>query len=320
MSDQRDPQHPALHEVLISFQRALGQAAAEAHKEANSRTHLIDGERPVFVIDGLDVDLSGGVSLHPGDSANQVRIDLDAKPDERSRFKVSLRQLATEASDGAKLTLSEFSDRPGSELGVAHLFARDGAGRPMPHLLIRFFVSAAGGQITPLAPEDLSPVRDSALFVRTDGDGVARIEAHSGIQNDGGWLLHLDSPTAISNTLLRISDSNQVTLSAIVVTPGPGDNSSDANEPESPPLRSNRVNLWRGQMAKIEHMRTGGPKSEQAESDVDRDQSESIVQRLLALLLEVIPDARSLSEEELEALLRARLAGEFGARDDQSEA
>lgn len=306
----------------MSFQRALGQAAREAHREANSRPELVDGQRPVFIIDSLDVDLAGALSLNPGDSADQVRIDLDAEPERRSRLKVSLRQLANEASDADTLTLSEFSERPGGELGVAHIFARDATGRPKAGARLHVYMSPSGGRISRLAQgsDTPSPLEDEpVLDLKTDADGVGRIEARMAPAEEGDWVFSLSSVRGSRPAHLTVSGSEQVTL-WVVEAAKPSEPAGDANlDARPPPARSNRIQIWRSRLAMIETMRAAAAGDDASADRADAPTGEALVQRILALLLELIPNAADLTRQQLEAAVRARLDAENRGQDGPSE-
>ena len=86
-----------------------------------------------------------------------------------------------------------------------------------------------------------------------------------------------------------------------------------------PPARSNRIQIWRSRLAMIETMRAAAAGDDASADRADAPTGEALVQRILALLLELIPNAADLTRQQLEAAVRARLDAENRGQDGPSE-
>jgi hypothetical protein len=91
-----------LQEVLVAFQKSLARAARSAEEASRAKADFSLGDRTLYAIDGLNVELNAAVSPVSIDGVrnNHIRLDLNAPPEERSRisFRVEARPLELETS------------------------------------------------------------------------------------------------------------------------------------------------------------------------------------------------------------------------------
>ncbi|HYC59315.1 MAG TPA: hypothetical protein VEK79_07090 [Thermoanaerobaculia bacterium] len=89
---------PTLHEVLIAFQKSLSRAREKTQEVAETEGAYKHGDKTLFAIDALDVELCVSVAVTRKDETTEadiVRLDFQSTPAERSkiRFRVAAQAL-----------------------------------------------------------------------------------------------------------------------------------------------------------------------------------------------------------------------------------
>lgn len=112
----------------MSCQKSLARSALGAQQASKADSEFAKGARPVYVIDGLDIDLA--VAVAPG--AEGLTLDFAAPPADRSRIKFRVESRPMELLTGAKVELANM-DPLGVDLPDARLRAWivDPDGRPV---------------------------------------------------------------------------------------------------------------------------------------------------------------------------------------------
>jgi hypothetical protein len=131
----------SLEAFLVSCQKSLARSALGAQQASKADSEFAKGARPVYVIDGLDIDLS--VAVAPG--AEGLRLDFAAPLAERSRIKFRVESRPMELLTGAKVELANM-DSLGVHLPDARLRAWivDPEGRPVHGHPMRIYCVRAG--------------------------------------------------------------------------------------------------------------------------------------------------------------------------------
>ncbi|MEO0651995.1 MAG: hypothetical protein AAFZ65_15075 [Planctomycetota bacterium] len=146
---ERDPQDPqtTLEEFLIACQKSLARAAASATEASKSDSEFVQGERPVYVIEGIDFDLNAGVHIgEAGTGApDSVHLHFGAATDERSRLRFRVEKRPMEILSGAKLELANL-DVTGEDLPLVRMRAWlvDDKGVPVPNYPVVLHFARAG--------------------------------------------------------------------------------------------------------------------------------------------------------------------------------
>ena len=161
----------SLEEFLAACQRSLALAAWNAQQVSKSDRGFARGELPLYVIDGLEIELKAGfLLLTDRDSTSRVFVDLDAEASERStlRFRVESRPL--EVEPGAKVEVAELNPlRAADEAAALCAWVQGRERQPLPGHELRIYVAWLG--------EDEPR---SQVSVATDVAGEVRFELRSG--------------------------------------------------------------------------------------------------------------------------------------------
>ena len=93
-------QLPKLEDVIVAFQKSLSRARQNAQQVAQT-PKFARGERALFVVEALDLDLLTGISMS-SETPDVVLIDFSAPADVRShiRFKVAAKPLPSDQEKG----------------------------------------------------------------------------------------------------------------------------------------------------------------------------------------------------------------------------
>jgi len=139
---------PTLEEFLVACQKSLARTATSSAEAGKADSEFAQGERPVYVIDSLELDLSVGMRLSPDEdvlSAESVHLDFDAPHEQRSRIKFRVETRPQELLAGAKLQLANL-DPLGEELPVVRLrvWLVDDRGMPVPNHPVAIHFARAG--------------------------------------------------------------------------------------------------------------------------------------------------------------------------------
>ena len=129
MATQKEQQNDSesttstLEEFLVACQKSLARSVQSAQQIGKSDSEFAQGERPVYVIDEVDFDLSAGVRITPGTNRappERVLLDFDAPSEQRSRLRFTVASRPIEILLGAKLELANL-DPLGEHLPNARL-------------------------------------------------------------------------------------------------------------------------------------------------------------------------------------------------------
>jgi len=135
-----------LEQFVVACQRSLARAMWHAQQTSKSEVGFAKGERPLYVVQGLDIELNAGMSLDAGaDATDGVLLDFDATPKRRSkvRFRVETRPLEMER--GAKLELAEMNPLRGpEEIPQFAGWVLGTNGRPLSGHAVRVFAASEG--------------------------------------------------------------------------------------------------------------------------------------------------------------------------------
>jgi hypothetical protein len=115
-------ERPSLEEFLIAAQKSLARSTLSAQQSAKSDNEFALGERPVYVIDGLEMEVSAAVSVPTATEearADRVLLDFTASGDTRSKIRFRVQTRPVELLKGAKLELANLNpleSGPGARL------------------------------------------------------------------------------------------------------------------------------------------------------------------------------------------------------------
>lgn len=92
-------QLPTLDDVLLAFEKSMSRARESTREIAAEDEAVAAGEKTLFVVEALDVDLCVAVGLTTRGDA--VTIDFDAPAEVRSRlkFRIAPKPLATDDAE-----------------------------------------------------------------------------------------------------------------------------------------------------------------------------------------------------------------------------
>ncbi len=149
-----------LDEVLVAFQKTLARATRSAREVSRSDAAFATGEKTLYLVDGLDLELNAGFRPATTDDtqADYVEVDFNAPPEDRStvRFRVEAKPLEPVAE--TTLTLSDrdpLNQEPGLLLLRAMLIGPTGRGEqaaiaPLGRKTIQVHVIADGQAADPV--------------------------------------------------------------------------------------------------------------------------------------------------------------------------
>lgn len=143
----RLPAATPLENFLVAAQKSLARSVRSAQQSAKADNEFALGERPVYVIEGLDMELSAGVQMGGSDrvaSGEQVLLDFDAPGEMRSKIRFRIQTKPVELLTGAKLELANL-DPLGEDSPLSRMRAWlvDDQGRPVrEYPIVLHFVRA----------------------------------------------------------------------------------------------------------------------------------------------------------------------------------
>lgn len=158
---------PCLEDVLIGLQKSLARTVRSAQQASKSDSEFAQGERPVYMIDGLDVDLNAALFKPSGGADGPILVDLNAPAAERSviRFRVQAKPL--EILGGAKLQLANLDPMGGrGKEPRLRVWLVDSDGRPVQHHPVTLYFARPGSRTG----------KSSTFSVKTNTDTVGRVD------------------------------------------------------------------------------------------------------------------------------------------------
>jgi hypothetical protein len=162
-----DPDLPCLEDVLIGLQKSLARTVRSAQQASRSDSEFAQGERPVYMIDGLDIDLNAAL-LMPGGGANgSLLVDLNAPAAERSVIRFRVQAKPMEILGGAKLQLANMDPMGGrGKEPRLRVWLVDSDGRPVQHHRVTLYFARPGSRTG----------KSSTFSVETKTDTVGRVD------------------------------------------------------------------------------------------------------------------------------------------------
>jgi hypothetical protein len=131
----------SLDEFVVQSQKCLARAVESAMEAAKAEVSFSEGDRPMYVVDGLTFDLSAGISSEPGKT---VRLDFESREKERSRLTFRVERKPIEVASEPQLILSNLDPlgtlRPNLQLRINY-FDR---GEPKRGRQVRLNVAESG--------------------------------------------------------------------------------------------------------------------------------------------------------------------------------
>ncbi|MGE3510592.1 MAG: hypothetical protein AB7N65_17100 [Vicinamibacterales bacterium] len=157
----------ALEEFLVACQKSLARSVRNSQQSAKADNEFALGERPQYMIDGLDFEVNAALSMPAGDTGptqERVLLDFGAPADVRSRIRFRVQTKPVELLKGAKLELANL-DPLGASAPVARMRAWlvDEGGHPVPDAEIRLHFARAGEKV-------------SKRFIRATTDCAGRVD------------------------------------------------------------------------------------------------------------------------------------------------
>lgn len=133
---------------LTACQKSLARSVRTAQQSGKADNEFALGQRPIYMIDGIDMDISAGVLVStPREEAGgeRVLLDFQAPPDTRSRIRFRVQSTPVELLKGTKLELANL-DPLGASAPVARMrvWLVDARGRPIPNATINLHFARAG--------------------------------------------------------------------------------------------------------------------------------------------------------------------------------
>ena len=147
-SKESESSGTTLEEFLVACQKSLARSIKSAQQMGKSDSEFAQGERPVYVIDEVDFDLSAGVHIEPSGNkrlGERVLLDFEAPQERRSRLRFTVATKPVELLVGAKLELANL-DPLGEELPNARLrvWLVNHRGMPVANYPVRLHFARAG--------------------------------------------------------------------------------------------------------------------------------------------------------------------------------
>lgn len=144
-AEPRNSSLVSLQEVLVRTQQSLARAVESAQEAVKSETSFSIGDRPMYVIEGIDLELSAGIN--PG-GERSLQLDFDAPGDQRSRLKFRVVRKPMEVAQGEQLIVSNLdplgTDRSHIRLRILYFKYQDGSEEVRSDAPIRLCFAESG--------------------------------------------------------------------------------------------------------------------------------------------------------------------------------
>jgi hypothetical protein len=134
---------------LSACQKSLARSVRSAQQSGKAENEFALGQRPIYMIDGIDMDVSVGLHVsvprQDGGGGEHVLLDFRSPAETRSRIRFRVQSAPVELLKGAKLELANL-DPLGASAPVARMRAWlvDDHGRPVPGATIDLHFARAG--------------------------------------------------------------------------------------------------------------------------------------------------------------------------------
>ena len=162
-----EPELPCLEDILIALQKSLARTVRSAQQASKSDSEFAQGERPVYMIDGLDVDLNAALLKSSGQGGDKLLVDLNAPAAERSVIRFRVQAKPMEILGGAKLQLANLDPMGGrGKEPRLRVWLVDSEGRPVANHPVRLHFARPGSRSG----------KSSSYSVQTNTDAVGRVD------------------------------------------------------------------------------------------------------------------------------------------------
>src|SRR5215813_8003927 len=104
-----ESQGVALELFLTACQKSLARSVRTAQQSSKADNEFALGQRPIYMIDGIDMDVSAGIQVaapRQETGGEHVVLDFHAPADIRSRIRFRVQSTPAELLKGAKLELT----------------------------------------------------------------------------------------------------------------------------------------------------------------------------------------------------------------------
>ena len=157
MSDEEtDPPEPKaappvpLDEFLISCQKSLARAVRSAEQAGKSASEFATGQQALYVIDGLEFDVSAAIiapESSEADGQDRVLLDFLAPAADRSRVKFRVETQPVEVTQGARLEIASLSGTD-EQTGRRRfrVWLADDQGSPVPDYPVELYFARSGSK------------------------------------------------------------------------------------------------------------------------------------------------------------------------------
>lgn len=142
-----------LEDVCIAFQKSLARSVKSAQHTARSDSEFAQGERPVYMVNGFEIDLSAGLGLGSDaeDGSDAMLVDLAAPAEDRSRIKFRVDTQPVEILDGAKLEIANLDPLGGGGRDARlRVWLVDHEGSPVPRYPVSLYFARPGDKKRPV--------------------------------------------------------------------------------------------------------------------------------------------------------------------------
>jgi hypothetical protein len=136
-----------LETFLVACQKSLARAVRSAQQSGKADNEFGLGERPVYMIEGIDIDVSVGVQVaapKQTSGGEHVLLDFQAPAEARSRIRFRVQSKPVELMRGAKLELSNLDPMGGGPIARLRAWLVDDTGRPVPKAEVELHFARAG--------------------------------------------------------------------------------------------------------------------------------------------------------------------------------
>jgi hypothetical protein len=137
-----------LEDFLIACQKSLGRAVRNAQQSAKTDNEFALGERPVYMIQGVEFEVKAGMSISPRQNRSDgdcVLVDFEAPAAERSTIKFRVESRPVELLKGAKLELANMDPQGALGSGARmRAWLVDDKGIPVPGHPVEIHLVRAG--------------------------------------------------------------------------------------------------------------------------------------------------------------------------------